>query len=32
MSIYQTTQGYGVDCRNEYGHRHRRFVGTTRAA
>lgn len=32
MSIYRTSRGFGVDWRDEFGRRHRRFVGSIEAA
>ena len=32
MSIYPTTQGYGTEYRDEFGRKHRRFVGSLEAA
>lgn len=32
MALYKTITGWGVDWRDEYGKRHRRFVGSEEAA
>jgi integrase len=32
MAVYATGKGYGVDWRDEFGRRHRKYVGTNQAA
>ena len=32
MAIYRTKSGYGVDWRDAFNQRHRKFVGTLQAA
>ncbi len=32
MALYRTAQGFGVDYRDEFGRRHRKFVGAEEAA
>ncbi len=32
MSVYQTSSGFGVDWRDEFNRRHRKFVGSREAA
>ncbi len=32
MAVYQTGKGFGVDWRDEFGRRHRKFVGTEQGA